>query len=129
MYPVRDRNVVISEHYLNSLQAQVDAGTHALISSNRPNPLQGPHRPFAASGSVSDFRSTAVPVLRNATAEAFVSGLKKLGGPDPTRPPTVGAPVNNFGTVSGSDDQDEGSQYDYVPLDFDTLCKDPTSLL
>lgn len=128
IYPVRDRNVFISENYLSNLQAQIEADTqsrlsstqHPSIDNNQRPPVQGPDP--GAYGK----RYTGVPVIKNATAEAFVSGLKKLRGTDPTGSPTVPAPFNNIWTISGSDAQDDDSQHDYVPLDFDISCTDST---
>ncbi|TPX15852.1 uncharacterized protein E0L32_000186 [Thyridium curvatum] len=74
--------------------------------------------------------STAAPVLKNATAEAFVSGLKKLGGAHVGGSPTAADPFNNnIWTIGGSDAQDDDSQYDYVPLDFDTSCNSCLGIL
>lgn len=127
-YPVRDRNLVVSENYLRSLQHQINAGnSHPAIQLDQHTPGQGPgsglHDPVYhvdSSLGAHEQRSTAVPVLKDTTAEAFVSGLKRLGATDSAGSPPAPGPPNNIWKVQGSDGHSDDSQHDYIPLDFDT---------
>lgn len=143
VYPIRDRNIFISENYLNSLHAQVTPGIqnsvtttstsndqYGLARTSETGVLSRPQPAELLPRDVPKRTSTAAPVLKNATAEAFVSGLRKLGGAHVGGSPTAADPFNNnIWTIGGSDAQDDGSQYDYVPLDFDTSCNSCLGIL
>ncbi|KAL2417445.1 hypothetical protein ABEF91_006508 [Exophiala dermatitidis] len=128
VYPVRDRNIFVSENYVTDLQAQIVTGSNTPGQNHTqnqhsqqtwtPNPSLGLHKSPLNGPST---RRPALPVLRDATAEAFVSGLKGLGGSsNATGTPPPAAALNDTFTVARSDDRNPNSQLDYVPLDFDT---------
>ncbi|ETN38206.1 uncharacterized protein HMPREF1541_06237 [Cyphellophora europaea CBS 101466] len=125
-YPLRDRNVVVSEAYLASLHA------HAYSQSQTPFPQTpnstnlvidaqpgGPPEPVADGSR----RGAANPVLKDSTAEAFVSGLKKLTGQrrDSTTARQGPDDMGQSSDHTGDDnDDDDDPHYDYVPLNFDS---------
>lgn len=59
------------------------------------------------------------PVLKNSTAEAFVSGLKKLGARTHCSA-ADNALLDHQQTSDGIETDVEDTHYDYVPLNFDT---------
>lgn len=61
-----------------------------------------------------------MPVLKDSTAESFVSGLKKLSGQPANSPPSVQALLSANAASGTADGDDTVSRYDYVPLEFDS---------
>ncbi|KAF2008429.1 hypothetical protein BU24DRAFT_497895 [Aaosphaeria arxii CBS 175.79] len=132
-FPTRDRNVVVSEVYLQRLQALAETN---IVNHGSSTPLnleadvtsRGPEH----NGALGTPRSTLANreyraeklTLKHATAEAFVSGLQRLSTKD-----AESSPESTFQNdwTSRADSYSVGatevSSYDYVSLNFDTSCE------
>ncbi|KAJ5101590.1 hypothetical protein NUU61_003812 [Penicillium alfredii] len=120
-YPVRDRNITISEGYLRSLEARA---AHA-GAVERPHPALTPVegglelRAEIPAQSVGGHLSD--PLVEDPTSEVFVSGLKRLRSPTSLLngndfPNPVG--VASSAAVEGL--QAQRQEYEYYQLDHDT---------
>ncbi|KAH7029793.1 proline utilization trans-activator [Microdochium trichocladiopsis] len=121
-FPARDRNIIVSENYVRSLQARLETAQSCSDVSTTPAEglLRGLGRPKHGT-------SAAKLSFEHATSEAFVSGLKKAGtlGRDSDAaneaiPGSAQLGADMRSTTSRSGRSDNPSQYDYVALEFDT---------
>jgi Fungal Zn(2)-Cys(6) binuclear cluster domain len=119
-YPIRDRNIVVPASYLQSLHSQ--AYGHPQTPLRTVPAGEAATRPYAEPEPSAEHRTVASPVLKNSTAEAFVSGLKKLSGRQPTFSSGDRSVLDPSWNANAVDASDVDSQYEYVPLNFDTSC-------
>jgi hypothetical protein len=131
-FPTRDRNVVVSEVYLQHLQAfaqsQMEMARSSVVEvpandSSSRTAGHGSNRGVLSSSGSDDFRALPLTV-KHATAESFVSGLRKLSTKNYGASPEDDAqnsPVAYSESASGG--PTEVSTYDYVSLNFDSICK------
>ncbi|KAL2856795.1 fungal-specific transcription factor domain-containing protein [Aspergillus pseudodeflectus] len=121
-YPVRDRNVTVSESYLRSLEARVAQGRSVEQPPHPPlTPVEGSLESRAEIPAQSVGVQLSDPLVEDPTSEVFVSGLKRL------RSPTTLLGVADFSNqiAIASGPVLEGLQvqrqaYDYYQLDHDT---------
>ena len=123
-FPYRDRNVVVSEAYIRHLQAMAQIPREAVPSmtigmsgeiGSRTGQLD--NQPATPSSQGNHERRASTLTLKHATAEAFVSGLRKLSAWD-VDSLTDRIPTPEF----YSEGSNEVSNYDYASLSFDTSC-------
>ncbi|KAL1859188.1 hypothetical protein Plec18170_002303 [Paecilomyces lecythidis] len=119
-YPVRDRNVTISESYLHSLEAR--AALAGAVQHPHPvlTPVEGGLELRAQFPAQSVSRHLSDPLVEDPTSEVFVSGIKRLGSPTSLLngsdfPNPVG--VASSAVVKGLQMQQE---YEYYQLHHDT---------
>ncbi|KAL2867606.1 transcription factor domain-containing protein [Aspergillus lucknowensis] len=118
-YPVRDRNVTVSEAYLRSLEARaVQTGR---IEHPPLTPLEANLESRAEIPAQSVGVTLSDPLVEDPTSEVFVSGLKSL------RSPTSLLGVNDFSNPVGVGSspaaeapQVQRQEYEYYQLDHDT---------
>lgn len=131
-FPVRDRNVVVSEAYLQQLQVAVrypvERDLIPIIASSAGGPVvrETGHDANRSSTSQSngDYEDRAgTMTLRHATTESFLSDIKKLSSNDHSICPNDPRVSSTSAEEPPSDESVEESSYDYVSLDFDTSCK------
>jgi hypothetical protein len=123
---------VVSEAYLQHLQAFAQSQMEMARSSVAAVPANdsssrtighGSSRGVLSSRGSDDFRALPLTV-KHATAESFVSGLRKLSTKDYGASPEDDAqnsPVAYSESASGG--PTEVSTYDYVSLNFDRICE------
>ncbi|KAL3455952.1 fungal-specific transcription factor domain-containing protein [Aspergillus heterothallicus] len=123
-YPVRERNVTISESYLRSLEARV-AHTASTAEQSHPHPPLTPVEGSLESRAEIPAQCVGVqlsdPLVEDPTSEVFVSGLKRL------RSPTSLLGLNDFPNPIGiassptvEAPQVQRQAYEYYQLDHDT---------
>jgi hypothetical protein len=115
---------VVSEAYLQRLQAFAESQSAAAAVLETGAASQQNHQTPGLSSYPGIGRGKATLTLKHATAEAFVSGLKKLSTRDTETSP--GSNQNNSAALhpdAYSDISGEVSNYDYVSLNYDSSCK------
>jgi proline utilization trans-activator len=129
VYPLRDRNIVVSEAYLEGLHAhfrpQQSLVRHDSVSTAQSH-VQAPtysdeHRRGrrALLLSASTHQSTVEPVLTDSTAESFVSGLVGLSNHHNKDPTAVPNPDNSQKPATARN-TNRAFYHEYVPLGFDS---------
>lgn len=112
----------MSEAYLQRLQAIAESRITSLESSEIDTREQDGIRSVSSASIPDPKRPAARLTLRNATAEAFVSGLKRLSTTNSKASPETN-PANTLSALqndTNSDVSGDLSNYDYVSLNFDS---------
>ncbi|KAJ0419925.1 fungal-specific transcription factor domain-containing protein [Aspergillus carlsbadensis] len=135
-YPVRDRNVTVSESYLRSLEARAAQGRSG---EQPPHPHPHPHPPLTPVEGSLESRveipaqnigvQLSDPLVEDPTSEVFVSGVKRL------RSPTSFLGVADFPThinvasspaLEGSQAQRQAYEYYQVAHDTSSMPRPPS---
>ncbi|KAL3471078.1 fungal-specific transcription factor domain-containing protein [Aspergillus californicus] len=117
-YPVRDRNVTVTESYLRNLEARV-AQSDAIVAIQHPplTPVEVPPPEIPSNRGENAFSD---PLVEDPTSEVFVSGLRRLQSPTSL----VGADFSNPAAILPSPligGSHQREPYEYYQLDYDTL--------
>lgn len=123
-YPVRDRNITVSEAYLKSLQQRA---SQPVADSQLPTTATV-HTPPSTGHETDSFRrdstTRGAAPFDNSTTENFVSGLRKMGTHDVLAPIEFPPKAGSARHVNGQplEHVTSASRYDYFHVNSDELC-------
>jgi hypothetical protein len=125
VYPIRDRNVTVSERYLRHLEAELNKHAKAPAAMLPPPPtmiVPAPIPNLEETLAAIDQNSSA-SMIGNSTSESFVSRLKELyKSRSTTISPDIQLSDHNGKSIKELSTSEDPLSYEYVHLSFDTTC-------